>query len=1167
MKRNLEVDSDTASSKNKRQSMRKGTEDDDSEFDSEEYTDEELDENDMSGDDEVGPAIEEPTLYVQGSGSGAANQCEQMLWPDCDEFETNEVSDAIEEDVFYVCGEGSGHDCDVGNNDIKTTETSASSTTAQPQPLVQSKPMFFFGQAGCLKLSPMKPAVASDNLADSPNKNDNAESDDCEQVEHEKVESDKLQNENIESEKNDNDNESENAKNQEPSSVVKETTSNDTNSVALDAKSESVEGNATSNDEIDRGVSISNESPVVDAPLNNVEEKIQQNTSSNDLKTSEITMQCETNDSNVTLEVEKVTESITVESELATTTAISNVNADYDSSKDNIESNSSVALESVSVQEECNEKSVEQESPSIDSEVFAKPDYHSNEKESEISDNFNEEQSEPQNQVNTVKELDKPEESTSNENSEIVNETNVLEIENQSSLSQEEQPNAECEQIDVSSSKVVPIENQDIDSSKNDELPNPANEVTESKIPVESSTNEIANKESNEPNYSDQEPVIEVAIVPKKAYICGPEEAEIANITNVEPLTADVSVAEEALQIEPQVEDQLEQPVENEASDEGDNLSNSEEKTESLSEQVMNEKSTREENAVECSLPIEPSTTDEPESEETHLQSDEPLSIPLEESNSPEQNENTDQEALATAEEPIVEQNQEPIIEPTDLPAEQKIPEQETERTESTDFTEEYTEQVSDDTVESELNKSETVAVEPVESRLVVNQQHEAELAQESSNSIEPSENIVQAEATVSPLETAENVINEEIEEQTEHPKEDLVIPVPKLPSDETKILQSTSQMPQEEPEKDQIEIKLPETIPAPVSEKRKSFDDVEQASECKKVCEEHIAVDVQPIVPIESNLTIEEVKPSESVESENAIDIQKKPNEKEVSQPETIKPLENKSAEICDEKETVTALNADIVYSQVERSKHNEPIVPAENIALETIVAPAQAILNKKASETVESGSLIQKELNTSKVESVKVTEEPTIETPTRKSARQAASKSNDTESIAPPSNVEASRGVQLRNRKRRISTEKIRHTSESDDNVDTLIESPLSQQDASSDEEVGGKRIKMRPKVVKRTLRKSVEQKRNIKDTDWSSDENDKPNAKRATSELPKGEQEVKIEPLTEKVTPDENKKPEVKDENLVAEQQEHVAVEDAKVKEEEQQSDEEKGNFGFL
>lgn len=137
---------------------------------------EEEEEEELSeiSDGDVGDEIEEPTLYVRGEGSGKANKSaipfgEQGQF---DDAEDNAVGDAITEEVMYVFGEGLGHDCDVGNNDIKaTTEASSSNIAAAEKPLTQAaiKPMFFFGQAGCLKLSPMKTTIAAQPKVQSPN--------------------------------------------------------------------------------------------------------------------------------------------------------------------------------------------------------------------------------------------------------------------------------------------------------------------------------------------------------------------------------------------------------------------------------------------------------------------------------------------------------------------------------------------------------------------------------------------------------------------------------------------------------------------------------------------------------------------------------------------------------------------------------------------------------------------------------------------------------------------------------------------------------------------------------------------------------------------------------------------------------------------------------------
>lgn len=129
---------------------------------------EEEEEEELSeiSDGDVGDEIEEPTLYVRGEGSGKANKSaipvgDQVQFDDAEEIA---VGEAIVEDVMYVFGEGLGHDCDVGNNDIKsTTEATTSDIAAAEKPLTQpaKKPMFFFGQAGCLKLSPMKTTIAA----------------------------------------------------------------------------------------------------------------------------------------------------------------------------------------------------------------------------------------------------------------------------------------------------------------------------------------------------------------------------------------------------------------------------------------------------------------------------------------------------------------------------------------------------------------------------------------------------------------------------------------------------------------------------------------------------------------------------------------------------------------------------------------------------------------------------------------------------------------------------------------------------------------------------------------------------------------------------------------------------------------------------------------------
>lgn len=121
-------------------------------------TEAEEEEEEISGEsgDEVGDEIEEPVMYVRGEGSGKTNKTGNV-YNITGSFESDDdndiIGEAIEEEVILFCGEGSGYDCDVGNNDPKTEE---STSTEAPKPSTAPKPMFFFGQPGCLKLSPMK---------------------------------------------------------------------------------------------------------------------------------------------------------------------------------------------------------------------------------------------------------------------------------------------------------------------------------------------------------------------------------------------------------------------------------------------------------------------------------------------------------------------------------------------------------------------------------------------------------------------------------------------------------------------------------------------------------------------------------------------------------------------------------------------------------------------------------------------------------------------------------------------------------------------------------------------------------------------------------------------------------------------------------------------------
>uniref|UniRef100_A0A1B0DLZ7 Uncharacterized protein n=1 Tax=Phlebotomus papatasi TaxID=29031 RepID=A0A1B0DLZ7_PHLPP len=110
------------------------------EEESDEEEEEEVEEEE-SADEEYSEPIEESVMIVKGLGSGKDCEGGNVVF---------ECSETIVEETLYIYGEGNGVDCDVGNT--KDDEKSAA----------QSKPMFFFGQPGCLKLSPMKQTVTTE---------------------------------------------------------------------------------------------------------------------------------------------------------------------------------------------------------------------------------------------------------------------------------------------------------------------------------------------------------------------------------------------------------------------------------------------------------------------------------------------------------------------------------------------------------------------------------------------------------------------------------------------------------------------------------------------------------------------------------------------------------------------------------------------------------------------------------------------------------------------------------------------------------------------------------------------------------------------------------------------------------------------------------------------
>jgi len=111
-------------------------------------------EDDDDEDDEVGEAIEDPTLIVRGQGAGRECQAtpeeEQFLNTLVNDVELDSlVGEVIVEPLYYVHGSGNGVDCLVGN---AKEESTSEESISKPEP----KATFFFGEPGCLKLSPIK---------------------------------------------------------------------------------------------------------------------------------------------------------------------------------------------------------------------------------------------------------------------------------------------------------------------------------------------------------------------------------------------------------------------------------------------------------------------------------------------------------------------------------------------------------------------------------------------------------------------------------------------------------------------------------------------------------------------------------------------------------------------------------------------------------------------------------------------------------------------------------------------------------------------------------------------------------------------------------------------------------------------------------------------------
>lgn len=1078
-KRNLEIDSDSATSKSKRPTLlssnkksksnrylavnKKQAEQDydseelddenDSEIGDEELDDEELDDEELSeisGDDEIGSAIEEPTMYVRGEGSGKANKCgNTMRWSESNENDENFVSEAIEEETFYVFGEGNGFDCDVGNNDVKTTESEVAKTTETTQ-VGQSKPMFFFGQAGCLKLSPMKSSPNA--AADSPKNANEVNAD---------VDSDDIKSSNDETEKNSTD---------EPSTSL-ESSKDVTKSIALEVEQKNVNNdteipsNAESEtlqttsetqnvDEICEGEGDSkiqaseNEENLPansdhDSATTNVENNI------NEIKSSA----CE--DSKVNDLDEKISNSSEIVQEQDTQPA--------ENSQNNFESNSSVALTSETVQEDVDSATNELQK-SANENLTENELSNQSSKENEICGDQKQIESELTQEEAAVSEIVEKIESEveqiedknevvhiSKPNVETFEKINDSKNDNQNKTSESKVASSDLVEKDIPVSTVT-------NSRNNEDLPN---ENPETIIGKEIETNVISNIDQTDKAIKEDETIQEIAkieIIPKSSEI----------IDNP-------SVAVEGPISSPFIENNADKCVE------------------SVTEITLSEPS---------SLPVhEPSTanaTNECGSTEKNKLTIETVEIekPPELLDIPETKASIEQPEDLHQPAEDINQNVESLISNESIQSEELKQDKPSPKSKAT-IDSDSKELKEIQTIES--NDVPTVGNEIVEETSANNEINSSTITENQLENVvclatEPESNLIPVKEPLCVRKYIAPLGEDELEEQLEETEAQPVPIIEKVDDKATNDIEiapkpsvsSVSDI--NEPNESEDKVLEAQRVAVPITEKRKSIDNFTELPECKKICEESLSNDTKPITmskidaaPVETELSVDK----NVIDTAPPINISEQKTEtvlptSAVQSEETSKTLDL-TAMIVRKKEKAARKSTDKTY-EIWR-EHTQTNDEKTNASKQ---APKENAANTSKNNVVEAPKPVQ--------QSNSMPAEIDIENEISRTVRIRKTAQSVTET--PPKR-------ELRTRKRRMSGEKPRHSSESEnDTFDAAAESIVT----SSDEEVGGKRAKMRPKVVQRSLRRTVEQKRNVKNTDWSSDENERPSAKKITNEVDK-------------------------------------------------------------
>lgn len=1002
-KRNLEIDNDTEVAKSKRPSMMSGNKrnvasnkyddlDDGESSDEEgsEEMDDELEEEEEEelseiSDGDVGEEIEEPTLYVRGEGSGKANKSiplgDLVQFHDEDE---NAVGEAITDDVLYVFGQGSGHDCDVGNNDIKsTTEAGSSDIAAAAKPLTPARPMFFFGQAGCLKLSPMKTSIATQPQTQSPQPL-------------------------VTDEPNAND-----------ESLAQEISGSDS-----DKGIDSTSAVETTSDGNNLAEPVSTEQTT-----NNVPSDVKTEEPQNDKKAIEGTSTGE-NDAETKL-VENENDGNAAQADGTESNAVEPDAADSDA----------VDSERIPVEEEL---------------CYAKVAYVTTDggvgEPEKVAQPIDETPENEQIAGNVAGNADVVEPTISNENSiEMKQNTSTV-----NAIIEDAEP-----AIDGTDKELHPLTNEFVDGSNEEQHQSVKQDENESENATDSVGIETGAVISTATTAMDEENVTDAIVVPSL-----PSRVEAASdekSDKTSEVTSESVVLEDARGVE-SVEAEVVDPIvsDDNVAEQTESLENIEitsntiEPKASQSGGLAEHKSTK----VKISFETEESQANV-EPVESEVASERVIAVDPVDVAETADSTNLTEELRGDDEEPDAKGSPEIFEAAIVTPVEETV-----------DNADEATE-----TIEQISNESEEIAV-PEESRAVL--EKPAHVEQESCE--ESPESAVTIEAT----EPAHRVTNESIATtpHTEQSHQIETIPIAIEQIESSSVAEDVSDIPQMATAVDNEPIETPsspvdhypretttESEPTCTlsSEKRKGEElSPTDGNECKKICEEGKIVDesCNKAAPLPVEQPQEAISPSIGSHGSEA---------------DTTIPKETTAISAIDgELNAVPASDQNTsICNENDRAAEPQPLDPLP------IVSTAEVAIEP------EPLSIVSTEEETKHVEV-----ETQIKLPSPK-----------TEQIPIESKVSSAKAAQSRTRKRRLSGEKIRLSSESEnDGFDAAAAEPFSPVPdvPDSDDEVGGKRIKMRTKVSLRSVRKNAEEKRrNQKESECSSDDNEKLSAKQSTSE----------------------------------------------------------------